>query len=84
MARFHQSDCRHGCGGSIRRGAQQQFGKVLHIGVLETTSQALKAANLDAFRQGCLNQDISNARTSSSNIDLPMGAKNGSLIWRWN
>jgi putative ABC transport system substrate-binding protein len=34
--------------------AQQQGGKVFHIGVLETTSQALNGANLDAFRQGLL------------------------------
>lgn len=34
--------------------AQQQVGKVFHIGVLETTSQALNGANLDAFRQGLL------------------------------
>ena len=34
--------------------AQQQGGKVFHIGVLETTSQALNGANLDAFRQGML------------------------------
>ena len=34
--------------------AQQQVGKVFHIGVLETTSQALNSANLDAFRQGLL------------------------------
>jgi ABC-type uncharacterized transport system substrate-binding protein len=34
--------------------AQQQVGKVFHIGVLEQTSQALNSANLDAFRQGLL------------------------------
>jgi putative ABC transport system substrate-binding protein len=34
--------------------AQQRVGKVFHIGVLETTSQALNSANLDAFRQGLL------------------------------
>jgi hypothetical protein len=34
--------------------AQQQVGKVFHIGVLETTSQAMNGANLDAFRQGLL------------------------------
>jgi putative ABC transport system substrate-binding protein len=34
--------------------AQQQVGKVFHIGVLEQTSQALNGANLDAFRQGLL------------------------------
>jgi putative ABC transport system substrate-binding protein len=34
--------------------AQQQVGKVFHIGVLETTSQALNSANMDAFRQGLL------------------------------
>ena len=32
--------------------AQQQVGKVFHIGVLETTSQALNGDNFDAFRQG--------------------------------
>jgi putative tryptophan/tyrosine transport system substrate-binding protein len=32
--------------------AQQQVGKVFHIGFLETTSQALNSDNFDAFRQG--------------------------------
>jgi putative ABC transport system substrate-binding protein len=32
--------------------AQQQVGKIFHIGVLETTSQALNGDNFDAFRQG--------------------------------
>jgi putative tryptophan/tyrosine transport system substrate-binding protein len=32
--------------------AQQQTGKVFHIGFLETTSQALNGENFDAFRQG--------------------------------
>jgi putative ABC transport system substrate-binding protein len=32
--------------------AQQRVGKVFHIGVLETTSQALNGDNFDAFRQG--------------------------------
>jgi putative ABC transport system substrate-binding protein len=32
--------------------AQQQTGKVFHIGFLETTSQALNGDNFDAFRQG--------------------------------
>jgi putative ABC transport system substrate-binding protein len=32
--------------------AQQQVGKVFHIGFLETTSQALNGDNFDAFRQG--------------------------------
>src|SRR3989442_14321437 len=30
----------------------QQAGKIYRIGMLETTSMALNAANLDAFRQG--------------------------------
>ena len=34
--------------------AQPQSRKVFHIGVLETTSQALNGDNLDAFRQGLL------------------------------
>jgi hypothetical protein len=69
---------------SIRRARPAAIREGLSHRVLETTSQALNDANLDAFRQGCLNQDMSKARTSSSNIDLAMGAKNGSLIWRWN
>jgi putative tryptophan/tyrosine transport system substrate-binding protein len=32
--------------------AQQQTGKVFHIGFLETTSQALNGDNFDGFRQG--------------------------------
>jgi len=32
--------------------AQQQTGKVFHIGFLETTSQGLNSDNFDAFRQG--------------------------------
>ena len=37
---------------SVHLAEAQQTGKVYHIGMLETTSTALNAANLDAFRKG--------------------------------
>ena len=42
----------------------QPAGKLYRIGMLERTSPAINAANLDAFRQGCEISGTSRGRTS--------------------
>ena len=63
----------------------QQPGKVYHIGMLERTSAAINAANLDGFRQGLRDLGYVEEGTWSSNTDQPMATTNDSLpsllIW---
>jgi hypothetical protein len=64
--------------------AQQQVGKVFHIGVLETTSQALNSANLDAFRQGLLKSGFVEGQNLVIEYRSGDGREEGSLTWRLN
>jgi hypothetical protein len=57
-------------------GAQPQ--KVYRIGMLERTSPAINAANLDGFRRGLRELGYVEEKNSSSSIDRPMAATNGS------
>jgi hypothetical protein len=64
--------------------AQQRVGKVFHIGVLETTSQALNGDNFDAFRQGLHEFEYIEGQNLVIDIDRPTGTTNGSQTWRPN
>ena len=59
----------------------QPAGKVYRIGVLETTSPALNAANLDAFRRGLRDSGMSRGTTSRSSTEWLTAAPNGSRAW---
>ena len=60
----------------------QQAGKVYRIGMLERTSPATNAANLEAFRRGLRELDTSRGRISSSSTDLPTAETNDTRLWR--
>src|SRR5262249_22648376 len=52
----------------------QQAGKVWRIGMLDTTGEAAKSADISAFRRGLAGLDIPRKRTSSSTIARPTAA----------
>ena len=60
----------------------QPAGKVYRIGMLETRSATLNAANLDAFRQGLRELGTATVRTSTSRTDRRTAATNGSRLSR--
>ena len=55
--------------------------KLYRIGMLERTSTAINAANLEASDKVCGSLGTSRGRASSSSIDRPMAATNGSPAW---
>ena len=62
--------------------AAQQPEKVYRIGMLERTSPATNAANLDGFRRGLRDSGTSRARPSSSSTVRLMAATNDSRTSR--
>lgn len=61
--------------------AEAQAPKVYRIGMLERTSPAVNASNLDAFRQGLRELRYVEGKTSSSSTDRRTGATIDSPPW---
>ena len=60
----------------------QQPEKLYRIGMLERTSTAINAANLNGFRQGLRELGYVRGRASSSSTDRPTAATSGFRTWR--
>src|SRR2546428_2418823 len=60
----------------------QPADRVYRIGMLERTSPAINAANLEGFRHGLRRWGTPRGRTLSSSTDQPMAATSGFRAWR--